>query len=213
MILPETVADLVDAEGEATATTARPSTRAQATAVAAHTRADYGRIGRWLMGLLGTLGAAIAWAVVCIGIQSATTGARPAFDLAFSGMILVAGAALGIPAVWVLITLHRSGRRLLRAAAQSSAQAGRTPAAGPRGLRSLPADLALRLATSAAAAVAALAALIVLIRGVVAGEGPAFIALYAGWTALCGAASLGQWDGVRRVSRLAAPQATPARLR
>ncbi|GAA3033890.1 hypothetical protein [Microbacterium dextranolyticum] len=220
MILPETVADLVDAEDEATADTSKTATpvpatsepSARAEAAAERVRADYGRSDRWLMGLLGTVGAAIAWAVVCVGIESATTGARPAFDLAFSGMTLVAGAALGIPAVWMLTSLHRSGRRLLRAATVLSARAGHLPAPAVRPVRSLPANLLVRLATSAAAVLATLAATAVAVRGAATGEGPAFIALYVGWAALSGAASIGQFGGVRRASGLPAARATPARL-
>ncbi|MFD4957643.1 hypothetical protein [Microbacterium sp. NPDC058389] len=200
MILPETLPDVVAAEAEADA-------RAfEADAAAARTRADYGRVSRWLWGLLGTAGTAIAMLLVAGAVNMATAGgAAIASALSASILILVALVA-GTPSGWLLLSLHRSGRRLARAAGYWAAlphlQGLRAPRRGDWfAVRFLgfSADLFLRLTTSALAGLVAIFAASVGVRSVVIAAPAWELTLWLGWAVLFGTVCVGQFGGVQRI--------------
>jgi hypothetical protein len=202
MILPDTLADVVGAETDAGAE-ARP---VDADAAAARTRADYGRVSRWALGLLGTAGAAIAGALIGYAVSVATSGMEPVGDAVFAGIVLIIAAAFGVPSVWLLIALHRSGRRLARAARYWAGlpyrQGRRSPTKGDWfAVRFLgfSSDLFLRLVTASLAGLVTVFAASLTVRAIVTAA-PAWEAvMWLAWTALFVAVCVGQFGGVQRI--------------
>jgi len=201
MILPETRAD-VDAVVTDAAAQTRP---AAADAAAARTRADYGRVSRWALGLLGTAGTAVAVMIAASAVALWTDGSGPG-AVVLGAVILVVATVVGVPAVWLLVALHRSGRLLARAA---GFWAGLPYRQGVRrhtrgdwfavrflGFRS---DLFLRLITSTLAALATVFSVSLFVRALVDGLPVWQSVLWAGWAILFGAVAVGQFGGVQRI--------------
>lgn len=202
MILPTSHADIAAAEAPAAAET-RP---ADADAAAARTRADYGRVSRWGLGLLGTAGALVAGALLSFAASVTASGVDPLGDLLFAGFMVLVAAVFAVPSVWLLVALHRSGRRLARAAGFWAGlpyrQGRRRPTRGDWfAVRFLgfSSDLFLRLITSALAGLAAIFTISVLIRGVVIGQGVDAIVLWASWSVVFACVCVGQFGGVQRI--------------
>ncbi|RLK52896.1 hypothetical protein [Microbacterium telephonicum] len=202
MILPSSRADIAAAEAPAAAET-RP---ADADAAAARTRADYGRVSRWGLGLLGTAGALVAGALLSFAASVTASGVDPLGDLLFAGFMVLVAAVFAVPSVWLLIALHRSGRRLARAAGFWAGlpyrQGRRRPTKGDWfAVRFLgfSSDLFLRLITSALAGLAAVFTISVLIRGVVIGQGVDALVLWASWSVVFASVCAGQFGGVQRI--------------
>ena len=121
MILPETLPDVAAAEAHAAAEPGGsvdvPTVDVRAVdadAAAARTRADYGRVSRWALGLLGTAGAAVAVLIAVFPLS--LVGTAGTGQVLFGAVFVAIALAIGIPSVWLLWALHRSGRRLSRAA-------------------------------------------------------------------------------------------------
>lgn len=202
MILPETLPDVVAAEAGVGA-----DVRAfEADAAAARTRRDYGRISRWLWGLLGTAGTATAILLVSGAVNMATADGDAFTAAASAGILLVVALVPGIPSGWLLVSLHRSGRRLARAAGHWVSLPYR------RGLRAptnadwfavrflgFSADLFLRLSTSALAGLATIFAASVAVRSLVVGAPAWELALWLGWALLFVLVCVGQFGGVQRI--------------
>lgn len=202
MILPESLADVTAAESE-DATTAR---LVDADAAAARTRADYGRVSRWLLGLLGTAGAVIAVGLLGFAVSLMTAGAGGAADPLFGGVALFIAAAFAVPSAWLLLRLHRSGRRLASAAGYWAAlpyrQGRRAPTRGDWftvRFAGYSVDLFLRLISSALAGLAFVCAGSLAVRAVVIGEPVWEAVMWWGWTALFAAVCVGQFGGVQRI--------------
>ncbi|MFF2369691.1 hypothetical protein [Agromyces sp. NPDC058110] len=202
MILPTTIPDVLAAEAQAGAQV-RPI---DADGAAERTRADYGRTSRWVLGLVGTIGALVAVLIASFAVSVLASGVDPLGDLVFAGFVGLVGAAFGVPAVWLLIALHRSGRRLARATAYWSAlpyhQGRRTPTRGDWfGVRfvGFSADLLPRLISSSLAGLAAIFAAAGGIRALVV-VAPAWETfMWAGFAVLLGAVCAGQFGGVQRI--------------
>ena len=201
LILPETVPDLVAAESDAGDT--RPM---DADAAAARTRADYGRASRWGMGILGTAGGFLALLLASFAVSVATSGLDPFGDALFAGFVLLVAAGVGGPAVWLLVALHRSGRRLARAAAYWAAlpyrQGRRTPTRGDWfAVRFLgfSSDLFPRLLTSGLCGLGTVFAVSLFVRTLVdgrpAGEGFLWLSSAVLFASVCA----GQFGGVQRL--------------
>jgi len=202
MILPETLPDVVAVEAGVGA-----DARAfEADAAAARTRGDYGRISRWLWGLLGTAGTATAILLVSGAVNMATAEGDAFTAAASAGILIVAALVPGIPSGWLLVSLHRSGRRLARAAAYWASLPYR------RGLRAptkgdwfavrflgFSADLFLRLSTSALAGLATIFAASLAVRALVVGAPAWELALWSGWALLLVLVCVGQFGGVQRI--------------
>lgn len=202
MILPATLPDIATAES-GTGEDARP---VDADAAAARTRADYGRVSRWALGLLGTVGALVAGALVGFATSVITSGLDPFGDAVFAGIILLIAVAFGVPSVWLLIGLHRSGRRLARAAGFWAGlpyrQGRRSPTRGDWfAVRFLgfSSDLFLRLITSALAGLAAIFTVTGVVRGIAIGQDAWEIVLWTCWSIVFIAVCIGQFGGVQRI--------------
>jgi len=200
MILPETLPDVVAAEAGADARTF------EADAAAARTRGDYGRVSRWLLGLLGTTGTAIAVLLVAGAVNMAATGGDAVMSALSGSVLFLVALVPGAPSVWLLLSLHRSGRRLARSAGYWAAlpylEGRRAPRSGDWfAVRFLgfSADLFLRLTTSALAGLAALFAASLGVRGMVMGAPSWELTLWLGWAVLFGAVCVGQFGGVQRI--------------
>lgn len=139
MILPETLPDVAAAEAHAAAEPGGsvdvPTVDVRAVdadAAAARTRADYGRVSRWALGLLGTAGAAVAVLIAVFPLS--LVGTAGTGQVLFGAVFVAIALAIGIPSVWLLWALHRSGRRLSRAAGYWAGlpyrQGRRSPARG-----------------------------------------------------------------------------------
>jgi len=201
MILPDTRGDL-DAAASPAAAQARP---AEADAAATRTRADFGRVSRWALGLLGTAGTAVAVMIAASAVALWTDGSGPG-AVVLGGVILFVAVALGVPAVWLLIALHRSGRRLARAAGFWAGlpyrQGVRQPTRGDWfAVRFLgfSSDLFLRLITSALGALATVFSVSLFVRTLVDGLPVWQGVLWAGWAILFGTVTVGQFGGVQRI--------------
>lgn len=200
MVLPATSGDLAAAEADAGAG-ARP---VDADAAAARTRADYGRVSRWALGLFGTAGAA-ASVLLLSGAVAMATDAPPAVGMVMAAIVLLVAAAVGVPSVWLLVALHRSGRRLAHAAGYWAGlpyRLGRRPTRGDWfAVRFLgfSADLFLRLVTAALAALAAVFAVSLFVRALIAADPAWQLVLFAGWGVLFTAVCAGQFGGVQRL--------------
>jgi len=202
MILPETLPDVVAAETD-TGADARP---VDADAAAARTRADFGRVSRWALGLLGTAGAAIAGALIGFAVSVASSGMEPVGDAVFAGVVVVIAAAFGVPSIWLLVALHRSGRRLARAAGYWAGlpyrQGRRTPTKGDWfAVRFLgfSSDLFLRLITSALAGLVTVFAASLTVRAIATGATAWEAVMWLGWTVLFASVCVGQFGGVQRI--------------
>lgn len=204
MILPETLPDVVAAETDAEAEGGAPTRPVDADAAAARTRADYVRVSRWALGLLGTAGTALA--VLIAAFPLSLVGAAGAGDALFGTVFVVIALAIGIPSVWLLVALHRSGRRLSRAAGYWAGlphrQGRRSPTRGDWfAVRFLgfSSDLFLRLICSALSALAAIFSVANLVRGIAIGAPLWEGALWLGWGVLFVAVCAGQFWGVQRI--------------
>lgn len=202
MILPDTLPDIAAAESGAGAEV-RP---VDADAAASRTRADYGRVSRWALGLLGTAGALLAGAFLGFAASVVTSGIVPFGDALFAGAILLLAAGFGVPSAWLLIALHRSGKRLARAAGFWAGlpyrQGRRTPTRGDWfAVRFLgfSSDLFLRLITSALAGLAAIFTITSVVRGIVVGQETWEVVLWTGWSIVLVAVCVGQFGGVQRI--------------
>lgn len=211
MILPETLPDVAAAEAHAAA---KPGgsvdvrtvdVRAvDADAAAARTRADYGRVSRWALGLLGTAGAAVAVLIAVFPLS--LVGTAGTGQVLFGAVFVAIALAIGIPSVWLLWALHRSGRRLSRAAGYWAGlpyrQGRRSPTRGDWfAVRFLgfSSDLFLRLICSALSGLAAIFTVVGVVRGIATGAPLWEIALWLGWSILFLAVCGGQFWGVQRV--------------
>ncbi len=202
MILADTLPDIAAAESGA-GEQARP---VDADAAASRTRADYGRVSRWGLGLLGTAGALVAGALVGFAASVATSGVDPFGDTLFAGAVVLLAAGFGVPSVWLLIALHRSGKRLARAAGFWAGlpyrQGRRTPIRGDWfAVRFLgfSSDLFLRLITSALAGLAAIFTVTGVVRGIVVGQETWEVVLWTCWSIVFVAVCIGQFGGVQRI--------------
>lgn len=202
MILADTFPDITAAESGA-GEQARP---VDADAAAARTRADYGRVSRWALGLLGTAGSLVAGALAGFAASVVTSGVDPFGDALFAGIVLLLAATFGVPSVWLLIALHRSGKRLAAAAGFWAGlpyrQGRRTPTRGDWfSVRFLgfSSDLFLRLITSALAALAAIFTVANLVRAVVTGQDAWEAVFWTCWSVVFVAVCIGQFGGVQRI--------------
>lgn len=218
MILPETLPDVASVE-DGSAAQARP---VDADAAAARTRADYGRVSRWGLGLLGTFGAVVGIVPLGFAVDVVATGHDPVGDAVFALFVVALAAIVLVPSVWLLVALHRSGRRLARAAGFWAGlpyrQGRRSPTHGDWfavrfvGFSS---DLFLRLITSALAGLAAIFAASSVFYAIAVAPSPSGAAMGAALTALFAAVCVGQFGGVQRIQNgyLARDPASLARRR
>jgi len=204
MILPETLPDVLAVENDAGA--GADARAFEADAAASRTRADYGRVSRWLWGLLGTAGAAIAIVLVSGAVNMATAGGDAFTAAASAGILILAALVPGTPSAWLLVSLHRSGRRLARAAAYWAALPYRRRTHAPTkgdwfAVRFLAysADLFPRVTTSALAGLATIFAASLAVRALVVGEPAWELTLWLGWALLFGTVCVGQFGGVQRI--------------
>ncbi|MFT4214127.1 MAG: hypothetical protein QM622_05050 [Microbacterium sp.] len=202
LISPATLPDVVAAEADAGLSV--PTNEADA--AAARTRADYGRVSRWGLGVLGTVGAALGIAVASFAADVVTSTTDLTGDLLLILLALLVAAALAVPSIGLLIALHRSGRRLASAAAYWAALPYRLGRRAPtRGdwftvrFAAFSADLFLRLITSALAALVTMFAVALAVRSVVASAAADEFVLWSGWAVLFAAVCGGQFGGVQRV--------------
>lgn len=202
MILDTTLPDVIAAETR----TAEDARAADADASAARTRADYGRVSRWALGILGTAGALVGSVVCAIAIGMVTDAGTNAEGIVFGIGAIVVAAAIAVPSVWLLIALHRSGRRLARAAGYWAGLPYRQGRRSPTkrdwfAVRFLgfSSDLFLRLVTSALAALATIFAITLLVRAVVTGEEIWQLVLWITWSAVFASVCAGQFGGVQRI--------------
>ncbi|MCU4672343.1 hypothetical protein ACFQRL_07045 [Microbacterium fluvii] len=201
MILAETMPDVLVAEAGAD----RDVRPVDADAAAARTREDYGRLTRWLLGLLGTFGALIATVVVSMAAWVLTEPGDPMTAVTVAA-VLVLALALGIPSIWLLLSLHRSGRRLARAAGYWAGLPYRSGRRRPTGgdwfavrFLSFSPDLFLRVTTSALAALATTFFAALAVRALVIGAPGWELVLWAGGALLFAAVCAGQFGGVQRI--------------
>lgn len=201
MILAETLPDVVAAETDAGAQ-ARP---VDADAAAARTRGDYGRVSRWALGLLGTAGTALATLLAAFPLSLVGSG-DDARDLVFGAIFVAVALAIGTPSVWLLVALHRSGRRLSRAAGYWAALPYRLGRRAPRrgdwfAVRFLgfSSDLLLRLISSVLAGLAAIFTLVGAVRAIATGAPAWEVVLWLAWGVLFTAVCVGQFGGVQRI--------------
>ena len=204
MILPQTLPDL-DAVEDGSAAEARP---VEADAAAARTRADYGRVSRWALGLLGTAGAVAGILPLGFAVDVVATGHDPLGDGVFVVVVVGLAAILLVPSIRLLVALHRSGRRLARAAGFWAGlpyrQGRRAPTRGDwfaARFAGFSSDLLLRLITSAFAALAAIFAASMVYYGAVVQPSAATVAIAVASTALFAAVCIGQFGGVQRIQR------------
>lgn len=217
MILPATVPDVVAVESGAGAD-ARP---VDADAAAARTRADYGRVSRWGLGILGTLGAAGAAFLLGFAADVLAEGHDPVGDGLFAAFIALIAAVFAVPSVWLLVALHRSGRRLARAAGFWAGlpyrQGRRSPTRGDWfSVRFLgfSSDLLLRLITSALAGLAAVFTISMVYYSLAVQPSTSGTVIAAALSILLVAVCIGQFGGVQRIqngylARDPAPLAPP----
>ncbi|WP_143109802.1 hypothetical protein [Agromyces sp. CF514] len=202
MILPATLPDVLEAE----AGTGARLGAIDADAAAERTRADYGRTSRWALGLLGTAGAAVAVLITSFAIEVLASGADPLGDAVFAAFVILVAAAFGVPSIVLLVGLHRSGRRLARAAAYWAelpyAHGRRAPGRGDWfavRFAGYSGDLLPRLITSSLAGLAAVFAASAAIRALVIAAPVSQTALWAGWAVLFACVCCGQFGGVQRI--------------
>lgn len=214
MILPDTLPDLVGAE----APDGSPTRAGDADAAAARTRADYGRVSRWGLGLLGTAGAMLAILFAGVATSMLTSGGVSLLTLPFAALVLLVGIAFGVPSVWLLVELHRSGRRLARAAGYWAGlpyrQGIRSPTRGDWfAVRFLgfSSDLLLRLITSALAGLATIFAISGIFSAIAMRPSASGLVISIGLAILLGTVCAGQFGGVQRIQNGHLPR-DPARL-
>ncbi|PWJ26191.1 hypothetical protein ATK17_2337 [Branchiibius hedensis] len=195
LILPETMPDVLAAEGNQEAPIS-------ADAAATRTRADYGRVSRWALGLVGTAGATFAILLTGAALAMLETGDHAPAAAPFALVAL----AIGIPCTWLLFALHRSGRRLARAAgfwADLPYRVGqRTPTNRDwfaARYVSWEADLMLRMITVVFAALGAIFALFLTVGAIVRADPASFVIMAAAETVLLAAVCAGQFGGVQRI--------------
>ncbi|WP_282837341.1 hypothetical protein [Microbacterium flavum] len=215
MILPDTLPDIVAAEEGAT----HDATAAQADAAAARTRADYGRVSRWGLGLLGTFGAAIGCGLLAYMVEVLTNGHDPLGDGLIAVLVLVIAAVPLVPSLWLLLALHHSGRRLARAAGSWAAQAFReAPGSSTTGgwlaarFLSSSSDLVLRLVGSALAGLGTVFAASAVYYAIAVAPSAAGVTAGLTLTILFASVCAGQFGGVQRIQSGAlvrVPQAAP----
>ncbi|QEW03996.1 hypothetical protein [Microbacterium lushaniae] len=144
---------------------------------------------------------------ILLTVEALTPGrlsGSPSIDLAIAG-ILVA-LVVGAPAVLVLWMLHRSGRRLARAAGYWSALPYRTGARRPmvsdyftaRWVGYSP-DLLPRIITVASAFLASAFSVSMIYYFVAVSPDPAFVVAACLWSVLFLAVTAGQFGGVQRI--------------
>ena len=173
-------------------------------------RGDFGRWSRWLLGLLGTAGTALASLglgfAVWISTSPDTTSESEYEGAALLATIAVALAlVLAVPSVWLLVALHRSGRRLARAggywAAYPYLRELRRPTEGDyfrvRWL-GFERDMLPRVTTSALSLLAAAFSISLVWFGLAVQPLPALVVIAACWSVLFVAVMIGQFGGVQR---------------
>lgn len=173
------------------------------------TRDDYGRWSRWLLSLVGTAGLTVALLLLTVSISTARDDSMMQ-TLAESMLLIAMGAALSlIPAGlsgWLLIALHRSGRRLARAAGFWASHAYRTGQRLPERrdwfvvrYAVFAPDLFSRLLTVALAGLVAVFAASVFVRALMTGGNSGFAPGALMIALLYLGVGLGQFGGVQRI--------------
>ena len=161
-------------------------------------------MSRWALWLLGTAGAAVAVLIAVFPLS--LVGTAGTGQVVFGAVFVAIALAIGIPSVWLLWALHRSGRRLSRAAGYWAGlpyrQGRRSPTRGDWfAVRFLgfSSDLFLRLICSTLSGLTAIFTVVGVVRGIATGAPLWEIALWLGWSILFLAVCGGQFWGVQRV--------------
>lgn len=173
------------------------------------TRNDYGRWSRWILGLIGTAGLTIAILLSTLSVATALNDSTTQ-NTAESIIIVGIGAILGlIPAIlsgWLLVALHRSGKRLARAAGFWSGYAYRTKQRLPERrdwftvrFAVFSPDLFLRIITSALAGLVSSFAVSIFVRALATGDDSGFAPSALMIALLYISVGLGQFGGVQRI--------------
>lgn len=164
-------------------------------------RADYGRTSRWLYGMLGVAGALAAGLLAGAAIDQFVADGSGA-------LLLVLAVAVGAASAWLLITLQRSGRILVRALSFWAGYPFRPGQRRPQGrghffLRLLgpDSDLYTRTFTAAVAALWALFAVSMIRFGIAEYPTPAVTVIASVWLVTLVPSAIGQYGGVLRVQR------------
>lgn len=186
-------------------------------------RADYGRISRWLFGLAATVGAAVSGVIFAFAVTTFADAATDPLAIVFGWGTLAVAVAIGLPSVWLLIALHRSGKRLSRATGYWAAlpyQLGvRAPAVGDEyavryAVYSF--DLFPRVATSALALLASVFAVSMIFYSSLVKPDLAGLVIAITWSILAVSVTIGQFWGVQRIQNGLAwrsPQGYERRMR
>lgn len=202
MIRPETLPDLITAESGV----ADETPPVQADAAAARTRADYGRVSRWGLGLLGTFGAAIGCGLLGVAVELVATAREPVSAGITAVVVAIVAALALVPSVWLLVALQRSGRRLARAAGYWAGlpyRQGRR--AATRGdwfsvrFLAFSGDLFLRVLTSALAGLAAVFTVSSVYYSIAVAPSAGGVAASVALSALLVSVCVGQFGGVQRI--------------
>lgn len=170
-------------------------------------RADYGRVSRWLLGLLATVVAAIATVLIGVGVDSALDPAMLPEDRAVGAALGIGiGLVLAAPATWLLITLHRSGRRLATGLAFWVALPYRTGQRSPEGrdffvnrFVAFEPYLLIRVITSVAASLATVFAVSMVFYAILVSPLVSLAVSSALAALLFGVCGVGQFGGVQRI--------------
>jgi hypothetical protein len=169
-------------------------------------RRDYGRVSRWLLGLLGTAGAAVGALAATGALGISLSRAWGPGDLAFIGALAAIGVTISACSVWLLVALHRSGRRLARAAGYWAAlpylSGRRQPVAGDyfaiRFHLLYTPDLLIRTVTATLALLAAVFTVSSVFFALLVAHDAATAVLMVAWSILAIGVGCGQFGGILR---------------
>lgn len=211
MILPASLAPVLAAEaaigrGERDAFPV-DVTAADADRALAAVRTDYGRASRFLLGLCGTAGAAVAALALAFVTELLVGGGGPAAQTqAMTAVTLAIAAILAVPSVLLLLRLHASGRRLARATGYWAALPYRAGARRPERADyftvrfvAFSADLFPRVISSALAMLAAVFSVSLTFYAAVVVPDASLLTAAVGWSGLSIAVMIGQFGGVQRI--------------
>ncbi|MEU1971060.1 hypothetical protein ABZ477_05360 [Microbacterium sp. NPDC019599] len=165
-------------------------------------RADYGRLSRWLFGILGTAGALGAGLVAGVSIDLLAEG-----QVVLGSVLILVASGVAAASAWLLIALHRTGRRLVHALAYWAGYPFRTGQRKPAGSRDFfvrlgpDSDLYARMLTSAIAALWSAFAVSMIRFGIAEYPTPAVTVIASAWLVTLVCVAIGQYGGVLRVQR------------
>jgi hypothetical protein len=170
----------------------------------AQLRGDWGRWSRWGLGVLGVALTTVAALAPAAAVWSSLS--MGAVFLPGVLLLLAAGAAFAVPGSWLLIALHRSGRRLVRALAFWTAlpyRRGNRERGGSGWLRArtvnFEPDVLVRILSASVTTLGAIFGAALTFFTIAVRPDPAMAVLYAQWTILSLLVTAGLFGGVIRV--------------